>query len=87
MKKVTHNELMIYTLDVWGNEDDGFEVNNMFSSGISLLKDQNDAYYSRMLTKYFPLIGKFTIVWSDDGYAEVNCSTTNEPLLTIMERP
>ncbi len=77
------NKLQVCSLDVWGNEDDGFEVNNVFRTGIDLLPEMDEAYYYKQIREYFPAIPQFEINWSDESWADVDDKKTGKPLLQI----
>ena len=82
----THNELLICSLDVWGNEEDGYEVNAAYSTGITLLAEMDDEYYYRQVRNYFPHLPPFEIKWQDEKTADIDCRKTGKPLLNIQER-
>lgn len=75
--------LQVYSLDVWGNEDDGFEVNAEYRTGITLLKDMSDDYYYRQIREYYPNIGNFEIQWANEDWACLYCRKTGKPLLQL----
>ena len=76
--------LDVCTLDVWGNEDDGFEVNCAYRSGVTLLPGMDDDYYYRELRNYFEHLPPFEIEWLDDSFADVICRKTGRPLLQVQ---
>lgn len=76
-------KLQVCSLDVWGNENDGFEVNNVFQTGIDLLKDMSEDYYYRQIREYFPGIGNFHIEWADEDWACIYDNKTSKPLLQL----
>jgi len=78
-------ELDVCTLDVWGNDNDGFEVNGEYRSGITVLGGMDDDYYYRQIRNYFPHLPPFGIEWDDENYARVD-SRRGKPLLTIRAK-
>lgn len=79
----------VLTLDVWGNEEDGFEVNNASRAGsitipamsneediLKLLK--NDGYLESSVRP-----NHISIESSDDNFIEINAAKNGEPLLQL----
>ncbi len=46
-------QVTIYTYDVWGNEDDGFDVNDVFTYGTYDLEDASDEGIIAFLNEHF----------------------------------
>ena len=86
MAEVTHNTLEIHSLDVVGSEDDGYEINCSYPTGITLLANMEDDYYYRLLREYYPHLPSKHIAWDDEANAVVFCRKTNKPLLVIAPR-
>lgn len=76
--------LDVCSLDVWGNEDDGFEVNCQYRTGVTVLADMDDDYYYRQIREYFNPRHAFRIEWVDENWADVTEKDTGRPLFHIM---
>lgn len=79
-------ELAVCSLDVWGNEEDGFEVNQSYSTGVTVLADMSDDYYYRQIREHFNPRGAFKIEWQDESNADVSDKATGRPLYVIQEK-
>lgn len=87
-EKQLDNYKVVDYFDVWGNEEDGFEVNNLCEVGEIQLKDYTN--YHEMfqalidigfLTDLFEideLISKFDI-WNDYSFIEFHTKEDNKP--------
>lgn len=72
----------ICSLDVWGNEVDGYEINDWYTIGYA--EFTNDAEFYAVLECY--LIGdvkKYDIRDECNGFIEVSDPTNGKPLLQI----
>jgi hypothetical protein len=77
-------ELQVCSLDVWGNEDDGFDVNATYATGVTVLPDMDDDYYYRQVREHFPHLPAFRIEWLDEHLADVTEAKTGKPLFVIQ---
>lgn len=81
---------IVFVLDVWGNEEDGFEINDKFSAGvIEVEDDKEETLFNKLKEKgYFKETTKFEDVefecWSfeDDWWGIANAET-GEPLYEL----
>lgn len=75
----------IYTYDVWGNAEDGYEVNNVyFNSTIEFedtdLFDDEHLYWALIRLGILAPDSKVYFDWQDEDLCYVNSSTDDEPL-------
>ena len=75
----------IYTYDVWGNAEDGWEVNNVyFNSTIEFedtdLLDDEHLYWALIRLGVLAPDSKASLDWQDEDLCYVNSSTDGKPL-------
>jgi len=82
--------LQLISLDVLGNEDDGFEVNNSFATGyfIDESEKMTDDEILRNLYDYSYLtyhgLTIAEINWFDESNGEIVCKETGEYLFNLI---
>lgn len=80
----------VITLDVWGNEEEGFEVNDAHSTGEFIEIGDNDmsADVVEKLLRADWLSEKgasiATVEWHDDGFIEIARSDNGKPLFHLI---
>lgn len=80
---------VINHFDVWGNEDDGYEVNDSSSVGtIELDDDANDDELIAVLIHAGHVVkgcssSDFRIEWSDDTWCEIEEAARGYPLFAL----
>ena len=79
------SKINVLSLDVWGNEEDGYEVNNQFRTGIDLLADMDDAYYYRQLREYFEWLPPFEIKWDAENSGQVIDRHNGKPIFELRQ--
>lgn len=73
-------------LDVWGNEKDGYEVNNWYTTGFITLNDQDDLITE--LNKQLEYKVNVNLVDVHDeynGFIEIADKKTGKPLLQLTK--
>lgn len=85
MDKLEGTFVQIYDLDVWGNDEEGFEVNDVIKGDIfEVPSDYTDRDLFRLLKDqgFLPQNTKFgnlNFIWSE-GLVEIFDSESNEPI-------
>lgn len=80
----------IITLDVWGNEEEGFEVNDLHRTGdfITITEEATDAdiIVALVVAGYVneKYISAVQLDWLDDGFIEVNSNATGKPVYQLI---
>lgn len=75
----------IYTYDVWGNAEDGFDVNNVYFNSTEELEDTDlldDEHLYWALIRLGVLVpdSKVSLNWQDEDLCYINDSTDGKPL-------
>lgn len=75
----------VYTYDVWGDAEDGYEVNNVyFNSTIELedtdLLDDEHLYWALIRLGVLVPNSEVSLNWQDENLCYVNGSTDGKPL-------
>lgn len=78
----------IRSLDVWGNEKDGYEVNQSYNTGleIEVAEDCSDTDLQNAVGEHYPTIKRMKVSFDGDGdlinidHATRRCT---KPLLTL----
>jgi len=80
----------ILSLDVWGNEEDGFEINQVFATGNFIDIDDNDTNLEILIKLvdadilYEASIKELEVDWQDENYISVSCRKSGRAELALQ---
>lgn len=81
---------LIYHYDVWGNPEDGFEVNDSREAGIIELTEEatNEEIISIIKEHLYIFDDEIIrIEWNSDETITIDETTTGRPLFTLWKKP
>lgn len=76
----------VRSLDVWGNEEDGFDVNDSWRIGEVEISDDADPIEVLFEEGYLSDIGRVRseVQYDDDGMMTIACEMTGKPLYLLF---
>lgn len=91
MNKVMMEEWHILSLDVWGNAEDGYEVNDVRKVHEIFIPDNIGGDYIVPMLRRSNLLSDdhldkdYDVRWDSEGFIELNRSSDGRPLLQIQK--
>lgn len=80
-------QLNVYSLDIWGNRKDGYEVNDTYHVGsINVPSDSNRAILAELREHGWLTLaskGKVLVEWTNDECYHVLQASTRKPLFEL----